>query len=560
MTKINAFLKIFDRYRLIFVIFVTAYAVLMLVKPSLGPVDDVALLRTLQAGKPLLYYSQGNYPYGYGDVTKLGRFSVLGAMEYNFFGFFSKSPSPFWYFLFHVFQYILLMILFVKLLSQFTSNRILIYITPILFSLTPCMTIAFFRTHLVERNLIFYYAIFLFCFLLYLKEKKLKYLILGVISANMAIHYKETAFVAVGVFAFCHLFLSWKTSKLKIKIFDGLTLLSCFSYLLLYYLIVFIRLPHNPTLYGQIPYYNIPTVIIKNLLNYGLFTDPILILILLPFAGWRIYKALRKQLEPHPVYDSMLIAALMYVLALFALKIYGPYYLLPAYIFALPPIFYFLNQDKRKPLFFKLLMALCALIMILNVFPTGIHYLTFYKYLYVNFNKTVDFLISDVNSRYPDKRADIFIDALDYRAGASIPYFIFSEFLQYKGLTSDRFDFKSSVKIEDTDAWFRNIKEFNPPFTVFQNNNFYETKSGDYLIVPAEATAKNITKNYIQSLSKDYELVFKTESPLAFPNLNLKTPVKHLLSKRLSQSQKEKGAMINENLMHWPNYYVFVKR
>ena len=79
----------------------------------------------------------------------------------------------------------------------------------------------------------------------------------------------------------------------------------------------------------------------------------------------------------------------------------------------------------------------------------------------------MDFLISDINARYPDKRADIFIDALDYRAGASIPYFIFSEFLQYKGLASNRFDFKSSIKIENTDAWFRNIKEFNPPFYRF---------------------------------------------------------------------------------------------
>jgi len=301
-------------------------------------------------------------------------------------------------------------------------------------------------------------------------------------------------------------------------------------------------------------------VTIKNLLNYGFFTDPILILILLPFAAWRICKALRKQFEPHPVYDSMLIAALMYILAFFILKLYGPYYLLPAYIFALPPIFYFLNQEKQRFPFFKSVTALCALIMIFNTFPTGIHYLAFYKYLYINFNKTVDFLISDINSRYPNKRANIFIDALDYRAGASIPYFIFSEFIQYKGLTSDRFDFKSSIKIENTDAWFRNIKEFNPPFTVFQNNNFHEAKSGDYLIVPAEATAKNITKNYLQSLDKDYNLVFKTESLLGFPNLNLKTLVKYLLSEKLSQNQKEKGLMINENLMHWPNYYVFIKR
>jgi len=546
-------------WKIIFAIFVAAYALIMLISPRLGPTDDVVLLRTLQAGKPLLYYSPENLPYGYGDVTKLGRFAILGSMEYNLPLLFLKSPSPFWYYLIHAVQYVLLMVLFVKITARFTSNKFLIYITPVLLSLTSAVTIPFFRTHMMERNMIFYYAIFIYFFLRYLEKPKLYYLIFGIISANMAIHNKEIGFIALGSFAFFHLLLSWKKSKLGLKIFDGLALLSCLAYLLLYYFIVLTNLPHNPVIYGQTPY-NALMVIIKNLLNYGLFTDPVIVLILLPFTAWRIYKVSRKQLELHPVYDSMLIAALMYVLAFFALKIYGPYYLLPAYIFALPPIFYFLSREKQRIPFLKSAIILCALILALNTFPSGIHYLTFYKYLSLNFNKTMDFLVSDVNSRYPDKRADIFIDALDYRAGASIPYFIFSEFLQYKGLTSNRFDFKSSVKIEDTDAWFRNIKKFNPPFTVFQNNNFSKEKGGDYLIVPAEASTKNISKDYVQSLSREYDLIFRTKSPLAFPNFNFKTLIKYFLSKKISLSQKEKGVMINENLMQWPNYYVFIRK
>lgn len=548
-------------WKIIFIIFVAVYASLILIKPSLGPTDDVVLLRTLQAGKPLLFFpNSGNIIYGYGDVAKLGRFSILGAMEYNLPLFFSKSPSPFWYYLIQSFQYVVLMAIFVKIIARFTSSKFLIYVTPVLFSLTPGITIPFFRPLLGDRNIIFYYAIFLYFYLKYLEKSKLHYLVFGIISANMAIHNKEIGFIALGAFAFFHLLLSWKKSKLGIRIFDGLILLSCLAFLLLYYFIIFIHLSRDSAIYGQIPYYNVLMVTVKNLLNYGLFTDPILVLILLPLAGWRIYKALRKQLELHPIYDSMLIAALMYVLAFFVLKLYGPYYLLPAYIFALPPIFYFLHQEKQKIPFLKSTIILCALILTLNTFPTGIHYLTFYKYLSINFNKTMDFLISDINTRYPDKRADIFIDALDYRAGASIPYFIFSEFLQYKGLASNRFDFKSSVKIENSDAWFRNIKEFNPPFTVFQNNNFSKEKSGDYLIVPAEASTKNISGGYIQSLSKGYDLIFRTKSPLAFPNFNFKTLVKYFLSKKISPDQKEKGVMINENLMQWPDYYVFIKK
>jgi len=61
-------------------------------------------------------------------------------------------------------------------------------------------------------------------------------------------------------------------------------------------------------------------------------------------------------------------------------------------------------------------------------------------------------------------------------------------------------------------------------------------------------------------LKKDYDLVFQTKSPLAFPNINLKTLAKYILSSRLTQKQKEEGLMVNENLIESPNYYVFIKR
>ena len=546
-------------YLLIFITFVTAYALLILIKPNLGPGDDYLLLRTIQSGRPLLFYTNPPPGFPIGDVTKLGRFTFLGVMEYNLLSLFSKSPSPFWYFFVHAFQYVLLMILFVKIFSKFTSNKFLIYITPILLSLTPA-AIPWFRTHFMDRNVIYYYAVFLFFYLLYLEKPKLYYLVFGVIAANVAIHYKENAFVALAAFAFCHLLLSWKKSKLGLKIFDGLVLLSSFAYLLLYYFVVYRHLPHNAVLWNYNPY-NSLLVLIKNLLNYAFFNDPILILILLPFTGWRIYKFLRRRLELHPVYDSMLVAASMIILSYFALKIYGPYYLLPAYVFALPPLVYFFSQREQRTLFFKGAAVICGLALILNVFPTGIHDITYQKYLPINFNKTLDFLIKDINTRYPNKRANIFLDAINPDGGAGI-YFIIGEFLQYKGLTWDRFDFKSDVKL--TNNVTQNIEDFQnyEPFTIFQNNKFFEISKGDYLIITADgSTTKNITPAYIQSLDKDYDLLFKTSSPLAVPDLNLKTLAKYLISQRLSQNQKMKeGMLLNENLMQWPDYYVLIHK
>jgi hypothetical protein len=538
---------------------VAVYVSLLLVKPSLGPVDDVIFLRTLQVGKPLLYYNPGGL-YGYGDVANLGRFTILAGMEYNLSGFFFKSPSAFWYFLFQAFQYVLLMAILIVFLSRFTTNKFLIYGIPILLSLFPGTTIAFFRTHIGDRSVIFYYIIFLYFYFLYLEKGKLWHLVTGVVSANMAIHYKETAFIALAAFAFFHLILSRKKSKLGVKIFDGLVILSSLVFLFLYYFIAFRHLPPQAVLYNANPF-NPLLVFIKNFLNYGFFTDPIMILALLPFTGWRIYKALRKQLELHPIYDSMLIAASMHVLGFFVLRIFSPSFLMPAYVFALPPLIYFFSRREQRTFFWKGVAAVCGLALFLNVLPAGIHYITYHKYLYLNFNKTVDFLIQDINSRYPRQRANIFFDALDYQAGASVHYLIFSEFLQYKGLTGNRFDFKSEVKFGDMDAWFLNIKDFNLPFTVFKNSEFYKTESGDYLIITPYSTTKNITKTYIQSLNRDYDLVFKTESPLEIPDFNLKTLAKYILSKRLSQSQKsEKGIMINENLIQRPDYYVFIRK
>jgi len=140
--------------------------------------------------------------------------------------------------------------------------------------------------------------------------------------------------------------------------------------------------------------------------------------------------------------------------------------------------------------------------------------------------------------------------------------FIIGEFLQYKGLTWDRFDFKSNVKT--TNNIVQNIEDFqnHAPFTIFQNNKFFEISKGDYLIITTDdSTTKNITQEYIQSLSHDYNLIFKTSSPLAVPNLNLKTLAKYFLSKILDQSQKMKqGLLLNENLMQWPDYYVFIHK
>lgn len=539
--------------KILFVAFVVVYSLLMLIKPSLGPTDDFMLLRTIQSGHPVFYFSK-EFPYG--DIAKLGRFGILSPMEYNFFGLFMKSPSAFWYYLMHVFQYVLFMMLFVKILSRFTSNRYLIYLTPIILSLTPAMTIPFFRTHMIDRNIILLYAALLYFYFLNLDNSKTKYIVLGLLSVNTALYYRENAFVALFVFAFFHFILTWKKSGKKVKIFDGLIMFSSLLYLLLYYLIIFRHLEKNAMIYTSTGF-NILLVSIKAILNFAFFSDPIVILILLPFTAWRLYKFLRKKISLHPIYDSMLLAGSAYAMTYIVLHAYGPNYMLPVYIFALPPLIYFFSQKEQRTVFWKIIAVICGLIMIFNVFPSGLHQLTYYKYFSVNFNKMLDFLINDINTNHPNQKMNIFLAGTDLKGGRTGTYFILADFLEYRKLPSWHYDLKSNVPTPNPDKVYSYIKF---PFTVFESDQPSEIHSGDYLIVQPEATKINITKEYIQSLSKDYKLLFRTNSPLAFPNLNLKTLAKYLLSSRLSQTQKDEGVITNENLMRWPDYYVFIKK
>jgi hypothetical protein len=525
----------------------------MLIKPSLGPTDDFMLLRTLQSGHPVFYFSK-EFPYG--DIAKLGRFSILSPMEYNVFGFFSKSPSAFWYFLVHVFHYVLFMVLFVKILSRFTSNKFLIYLTPIILSLTPAITIPFFRTHMIDRNVVLLYAAFLYFYFLNLDNPKIKYIVLGILAINTALYYRENAFVALSVFAFFHFILTWKKSGNKIKIFDGLIMFSSLLYLLLYYLIIFRHLEPNTVIYSHSSF-NTLLVSIKAILNYAFFSDPIVILVLLPFTAWRLYKFLRKKIALHPIYDSMLLAGSAYAGTYLILRAYGPNYMLPVYVFALPPLIYFFSQKEQRTVFWKTIAVICGLILIFNVFPSGLHQLTYYKYFSVNFNKMLDFLINDINTNHPNQKNNIFLAGTDLAGGRIGPYFILADFLEYRKLPTERYDLKSNVYTPNPDKVYSYIKF---PFTVFESDQPSEIQSGDYLIVGPEATKINITKEYIQSLEKDYKLLFRTNSPLAFPNLNLKTLVKYLLSKKISQTQKDEGVITNENLMRWPDYYLFIKK
>ncbi len=496
---------------------------------------------------PLLYYSS-DFPYY--DSVDLGRFTPIVSMEYNFVGLF--STSPFAYFLYHSLQFIFFAVLLVFLLRKVTSSFPLIYLTSAFLFLLPAFTISWFRLQLPERNAIFLFAALLLCFYAYLKEERVRYIVFGLLIANLALYYKETAFLVIGGFGFSYLVLSWRSSSLKTKIFACLLWFSSLLYLTLYYFLIYL---HGTPFVLRAKIYNQALVFLKNFLNYATFSDPILVLLLLPLTFWRAYRVFWRRDPSHPLYDSMLVGASLYVIAYFALGIYGVYYLLPAYIFAIPPLWYYLLPLFRVSRTWNILAFLALFFMVVNAIPAGIHYLTYNKYLPLNFNKTLNFLIQDIEARHPRNRPSIFLDGVNRGTGAGT-YFIFAEFLYSKGLSWDRFDMQSSIEADDPTPL---VSKIQPPLTVFGRGPLSPPQKGDYLVITPQSTG-DTSKAHRESLVKDYELIFQTKSTFAFPRLTLKTLVKYFLARILPDRQKQQGVLLNENLLEQPDYYVFIRR
>lgn len=564
-----------------FIIFVAIYVFILLINTNLAPNDDFMMLRTLQSGKPFLYYS-ANFPYY--DLTKYGRFTPLAALEYNIFLFFSKSPSPFWYYFYHTLQFLILVFLLLKIFEWSIPKKSTRYLLIALLSLIPGFTFVWFRTQLPERNFIFFLAVFILFFVNYAQKKHWGYFLLTFISANLTIYYKEIAFVVVGAFTFFYLLFSWKQSDKKTKILCALIILSSLIYLIIYGLYV---LPKGGAFtHGKnfsVPFY---ITFLKNLLNYGLITDPLIIFIFLPLVIWRLFKILAKQEMPHALYDSMLLAAFLFIIAYFILNIQGAHYFMPIYIFVIPSVFYFLSQNNYKissnafkshwtlkilhlqnfQRFWKCSITITLFLFFTNSLPLGIHNLTYNKYIALNFNKTLDFLTNDIKAKYANNKAAIFLDGLNKGSG-NWSYFIVSEFLLHKGLTTEQFDLKAQIEDEKKPKEQPlpiAIPKISLPYSVFQGDGAQEIKQGDYLIVSSLSTdfskKNNGDENYLKSLEKQYILVFKTKSPFEFPMLTLKEATRYLLYK-INKSGKKLFTMdIRKPNLESPDFYVFVKK
>lgn len=561
-------MKSLNVYKLVFVLLVLLYATLLVMRPELGYGDEYAFLPTLQSGKDFPMYGK-DFPYY--DAAELGRLNPLAGQEYNLVALVANTPLA--YFAFNALLLVGFSLIFVVILRRLLPDRPSLYAIPIILLLTPGFTLAFFKLLYVDKSALFYFSVFLLSFLVFQKTQKLVYLIAALIGANAAIYTKETAFLAIGAFAFARMIFTWRTTDPPIRLLDSLLMGSALLYIGIYAVEI---LPYRMS--AELNFTNSGWVVfLKTLLNYGLFSDPIVVLLLFPVTALRVYVVLVRRSEPaHPIHDPLLAAGTAYASAYFILNMYSPYYFLPVYLFALPPIFYFLTKERLRYFAWKSAVAVTIFVLVVNAVPLSIHYLSYNKYVPINFNRMLDFLVQDINKRYSDRRLAIFFDGVDRGTGRGV-YFVVGEFLRFKGLAIDKFDLKSRNEALDPSSFpghrspfdkDEDIERLNAryqftypkfPFTVFQPGPLPETRKGDYLVISPQSTA-NFDTAYLEHLKKDYYLAFKTDSSFAVPRVTLKTLVKYFMIQSVPTEQRSKGIIVSENLWNWPDYYVFIKK
>lgn len=533
-----------------FALFVVVYSVFLMWNPHFG-------FKNYDVLKEAILASEDKFPTAI--YPEIGRFYPLFAKEFNLIMLLSSSMV--WLYVFNAIQYLLFIFLLYNLIAKVSSGKKWIFTSIIILSVMPGFTNSWFSFAATERNVIFYLAVFLLCYKIFLEKQKFLFLFLGSIAANIALYYKELGFIVLFIFALIHLIFSWKKSNLRMKLFDYLLIISSLIFAIVYYFLVFIK--RGQYLYGE-TLNSFFIALFKNLFSY-LLNDPIIVLMLLPLALWRFTRITVFREKPEPFYDAMLFAGSCYPLIFLKLNMYAPNYLLPAYVFALPCIVKFQNSDKanESKLWKTLVVASCFLIFT-NAIPLGLHIVSSQKYSPVNEILAMDNLAENIRQRDKNGRYNIFLDGVypDITAHSNTftydrdAYFNIGESLKRRGVALSQFDLKSTLPPKNH---LLLNKYGSSNFSVFNSAEMSSVNKGDYLIIVPNTT-KNISPIYIKELEKEYEIVYRTPSGRLFiPNFTFKTFIKFLVIHSGYEKQSKK-IMADQNLLRWPDYYIFVKK
>lgn len=477
-----------------FCVFVVLYLANMVYRANFGIIDDHTLLSTLHLGTHIAP----------SIMPEIGRFFPLNALELNILSkFFGINASAFY--AFNAFGALVLICCIYRVLRYFLSVPFVVGII-VVFLCTPAFITAFLRLFVPEKFESIFFAIFIFSYIYFVKKGSKIAMLLSLISATIALYYKEPAFIMLGAFAFFHFIFAFKISNIYNKILDILLCVSAFVWVVAYYLFVIANKSTSGS-YGDTPY-NPLIVFVKTLLNY-ILTEPFLFIGVFALVGYRIYLVLYKKENINALLDALLLGAALYSLAYLVLKIYSFHYSLPAYIFALLPLgYYFHAYFKAK--FIKTILFVCVVLYIFNALPSFLYQLNHYKAVPNNFANTIAFLDKYLSQ---NPSTNIYLEGVNRASGVEV-YNSFGKNIAFFGHKD--FDLLSDIGIDNEILGKSDEKS---PYSVFRSNAIVEKKSGD-LVILTPFNTRNFDGN------KNYELLFESKVGFNLPMLNIKSILK----------------------------------
>lgn len=439
-----------------------------------------------------------NKPIFNGYTPEFGRFFPLASLDLDLL--MRLSPSPYIFFAFNALLVAGIGVMLWQILSALCGARYLWLRVVLLLGilLHPGFVTIMLGICYPERMQAVFLLLFVLASLRFYNGYALRHAWLGVVSANIALYYKEPTFLMIGCFGLLGVLVAYQRGLgRRALVYAGSLVASAGVYLILYLLLIF---PKITGVYQRVEFESAREAWLafaRGMFNFAL--NDVFLLILLPaIALYRIYLIMRKKSKIHILWDSLLLSTLLYLGAFIKLKLFENYYLLPMYFMGFGAVVYFLwIEGYIKRLFFRALSVMCAIIFVVNTLPQGVYIYAWLKGEGLKFHSALEFIASKARGR---EELHLYFD----------------------GNGEDR-------KLHSRAYWIYTseyLKELYHTHNVKVHFDLERARSGD-LILLNQSSNKRVDSAYLADMERRYRLIY-TSKYFTLPYIGLKPLLKTL--------------------------------
>lgn len=448
-----------------------------------------------------------------------GRFFPLGSMDLNLLMQFSRKPLL--YLSYNACLLLTIGILLWYLLSYITQNKLFRFCVCVIILLNPSFVLVILGICYSEKVASLALLVFVISSLKVLRNEKYAdyFVIIGLLSGNIAIYLKEPMFIMLGIIAICNLITAIKYKAKLAILYFGFLLLSAMIFLGLY---VYLVLPNINDLYSSAV---LPTQMERIWRLGNSLLDTLLIhswiLLLFPCVIiLRIMHYIRtKKLESSEVFlDSLMLGSLVYFLAFVKLELMRGYYFVPIYFVCGVSVAYFIAYYWKLYRHIRYIIFICGGIFLLHSLPQAIWNYVFIKSQGVAQEQSIDFL-----SQYIKKQKNK-VNIYFYGLGKEITSEEF--FIEGVGYYLQYFYDIRNFDIRTDKAVYSPEWNYYPySILTIHNSNTISIPQKDDLIFLNANTTEAFDKDI---LDKKYELIFQSHV-IGIPCITLKSVVVYLM-------------------------------